>query len=453
MIQILRNYGQDTLYFGYAPHRHFITGAIISGAFALVGGITAASMSASAQRDTNDTNADINRKNLAHQSAEAEKTRDFNAEQAEINREFQAEEAEKNRQFNAEEAAKEREYYSESAVMERRAEAGLNTAVTGLDSATSGASASAPSTPAGSAATSPMPSVPSPIPMRPVDISSDINAMTSNLTKAVSQYFEFKQSEASQSKIGAETESILKEIIRNEEMHAVTMDMQNANLESIKKQLRQQDTDLERLQQTIQVERQGANLALFQMYRDWRASQIAEANIKLSAGQFFISMDKDFALIRQRAHEFAQDLELRKSDLEFKYGTRKRSSSQSAVTNQSDNGSRWNVNGGVSVGSSNLLPVSVNGSINGGYESTENVRSIVNEGDSVNIEEVFANTELGQALSRLYGYIEVLESPVASREIKKEACDAIIRLNLSYESFKLLYGSIDEHNRQMHGLK
>lgn len=83
-----------------------------------------------------------------------ESDKQFNAEEAEKSREFNAQEAEKSREFNAQQAEIARQWSSEPEVMKRRAEAGLNTAITGQSTTSGGGSPSASSSPASSTPTS-----------------------------------------------------------------------------------------------------------------------------------------------------------------------------------------------------------------------------------------------------------------------------------------------------------
>lgn len=441
----LINYNYDTLSCGYASPRkcyyYGIEAAIIGG---IVGGIGAAvggSAQAAGMAAANSDNAELTREGWDLQSKEAELAR----------------------RFNAAEAAKARDYYSEVNIMKRRSEAGLNTAMVATNSATSGP-----------AATGPAASIGAPIPMQNVGngAAAAIQGAADTLSNAVQASIDYKKAskdientDANTKKTNAETQKVLDDNVRAAAINNMTLEQINLNIENALKDGTYKDLQNEGMRITLAAERQGIDKVGLDAYTSWRATKMQEANIKFEAGKFMYDYQKSMAEIKNQGKQYILQLKTQMEDMRFKYGKRKISTSSVNQTDgvninrQEGSNSMWNINGKVGAGGHIPGIASVHGEISGGYQSSDS--EMESQGYSTTnsmstndqFEEHFANTDVGRELSRAEAYMEILDSPVYSDELKKQAAEGMLNLNLSVRAWAMEMQQINAYNKSMYKIK
>lgn len=441
----LLNYNYDTLSCGYASPRkcyyYGIEAAIIGGIVAGVGAAAGGAAQAAGMSAANADNADLTREGWDLQSKEAELAR----------------------RFNAAEAEKARDYYSEVNIMKRRSEAGLNTAMVAGQSATSGP-----------AATGPAASIGSPIPMQNVGagVGAAIQGAADTLSNAVDASINYKKSakdlentDANTKKTIADTQKVLDDNVRAAAIHNMTLEQINLQIENALKDGTFKDLQNEGMKITLAAERQGLDNVSSAMYNAWRETKMKEANIKFEAGKFMFEYQRDMAEIKNQGKQFILTLKQQKEDMRYKYGRRR---IYSAGRNQTDgvnvnhqegSNNMWNVNGKI-AGSAGFKGVaSASAEISGGYQSSssemESKGYSTTNSMSTNdqFEEHFANTDVGRELSKAEGYMEILESPVYSEELKREAAEGILHLNLSVRAWAMEMQQINAYTQSMYKIK
>lgn len=272
---------------------------------------------------TNQTNKEIADEANKTQIKIHEDDRAFNAEEAEKAREFNAEEAEKSRQFNSEEAQKAREWNSEPEVMKRRAEAGLNTAVTGqTTSSGGGSSAQASSSPAvgGSASAPSAPHLAVPT-MQPIDMGSIMQGISS-LAKT--------QSEVDKNNAGA------KDLIANAEHKAELAEYQRIVNEWTPNQFRSSIAELtsktnlnkaEIRMKDAQVEGFQAQMDKFfqEGYALYISTNLQVADFNQQVNEYLASFPLAYETLQQDAQKFEAEWKRSGYDMAYKWGSKKES--------------------------------------------------------------------------------------------------------------------------------
>lgn len=411
------NYWENSLSYGFGSRKHY---AISAGLGAMIAGLasaTAAGVGSGLQYSTNSKNANLTREGWKLQTEEAERAREFNSEEAE----------------------KAREYYSEQSVMNRRKEAGLNTALSGSESATSGASAS------GSAG-----SLSSPIPMQVPQFGEIGNA----LSQAIGNYFNFKQLELQGAKVSADTAKVLQDTIQDKAMFEVSMRMQNTTWQNLLKTQEHLDLQNTELKNAIRIQRLHVNEVHNQFYNEWVTREMAKNNVKIEGGKFILMYEKDLENIKLNARNFANELKLRKTDTQFKYGGRSRFGSTFDQNNSNTEGSQWSINGKYHYGASASAGIAGFGNvggntgleIGGNYSSSQQRTTAEMVGISSSSESTFANSEVGQILAKVEGALMTLEAPDLSDELKRHAIDILLRANYSFEAYQAYYAKLDRHS-------
>lgn len=407
------NYNYDTLSCGYASPKKCGIEAIIAGV-----GVGLAATSATAQG----IGAAVANKSNEKLTREGWK--------------LQMEEAERNRLFNAKEAEKAREFYSESAIMGRRAEAGLNTAMTASESAQSGAVAS------GSPA-----SLGSPIPMQNVGQASVSGLDTAMMALDVISKVRSNNVDVLLKKEqvkGAALDNMLKEVTKN-----VTVEMQNQTLRNLVKSGEYLDLQNSQLKQAMQIERYTANQGMMVSYQQYRLNRAQETKTRMEALQIAHGAEAWQTAWVAEQKRYWNDFLLRSKTASWQTGGYRDSSSTDTNTLNSnsltDKGkhSNWSVSGGVSASAGFPIGASVNAHIDGSYNSgsTERTSVGVSEiselGVSTNEREFIQNDDVAQLSLKALKLIEEYETnPNLTPHIREAMMRELENLNTSYQLYQ-----------------
>lgn len=407
------NYNYDTLSCGFASPKKCGIESIIAG---LGLGLTAATTTAQGigMASANATNEKLTREGWK----------------------LQMEEAERNRQFNASEAEKTRDFYSESSIMARRAEAGLNTAMTASESAQSGATAT------GSPA-----SLSSPIPMQNVG-----EAAVSGLSTAMASLDVLSKVRSGNADVllkkeqvkGIALDNMLKEVTKN-----VTVEMQNETLRNLVKTGKYLDLQNSQLQQAMQIERYTANQGMMISYQQFRLQRAQETKTRMESLQIAHGAEAWQTAWVAEQKRYWNDFLLRAKTASWQSGGYKDSLKTDRESINSDSridkgeDSRWNISGGVSASGGFPIGANVSGHVEGGYNSgsTEKtsvgVAEISETGISTTEREFIQNNDFAKLSYKALKIIDEYENnPNLTKDIRQAMMRELENLNMSFQLYQ-----------------
>lgn len=407
------NYNYDTISCGFASPKKCGIEALIAG---LGLGLTAATTTAQGigSASANATNEKLTREGWK----------------------LQMEEAERNRQFNASEAEKTRDFYSESSIMARRAEAGLNTAMTASESAQSGATAT------GSPA-----SLSSPIPMQNVG-----EAAVSGLSTAMASLDVLSKVRSGNADVllkkeqvkGIALDNMLKEVTKN-----VTVEMQNETLRNLVKSGKYLDLQNAQLQQAMQIERYTANQGMMISYQQFRLQRAQETKTRMESLQIAHGAEAWQTAWVAEQKRYWNDFLLRAKSASWQNGGYKdtintdRESINSDSRTDKGEDSRWNISGGVSASAGLPIGANVSGHVEGGYNSgsTEKtsvgVAEISETGMSTTEREFIQNNDFAKLSYKALKIIDEYENnPNLTKDIRQAMMRELENLNMSFQLYQ-----------------
>lgn len=370
----------------------------------------------------------------------------------------QVAEAQRNREWNAEQAALARDYYSESSVAQRMEDAGLNTALVAGNSATSGASAS--SSPA---------SLGSPSPQQAADFGS------------LSQLGDVGLKILQGQKLSEETKSVAQQRYIDGEMASITLSEHIANMRKLTADTKLTSANTSRAEfdttiaksfamQTQRAQLQQIHLFSFLKFQEQR---LASNKAKFDANLAMANWETNRSQINLMARRYRDDFVLNLERLRFDSGSRRissRSGSRSVNLSDSQNSSRTNnfdvqvglavsagvnasANAATSVGvplvASESLGVGVgadarfgvDGSLSSGVSETSSISESFSDSRGMSqtdqFEERFVNTTIGKMISRCEAMIMIVEDPKSSREQVMKALNEMVSIDTDFEAYLL----------------
>lgn len=418
-----------------------------------VSGAAGAAASITSTHSTNQANKEIAKETNETQLKIHEDDRKFNAEEAEKSREFNAEEAEKARQFNAEEAQKSREWNSESEVMKRRADAGLNTAVTGESGTTGGSSASATG-PAASSSQASAPSSPLLVTpqMQPLPIGEAVTNYIDTLlnvaktrTDILGGKAQAKRdlAQADYTAEQAEHQRIINEwtpqtcratfdnLVSKTNLNKADIDLKNANLEALKTQM---------------------DNYFIQGVATYYDMVVSIQDVNQRANFFLANFPLEYERLHQDAKKFEAEWKQRGFDLSYKWGSHKK------------NVNGWNVNISANAhrgrsGDSSTSEIESNGagtrvtdSDGDVVSNTSQAKKLVEEASKYlggfgfnaggsydyhnETKNYFRNEDAYNIFVEMQGCINIAQSPSYSKAQQDQALRRLNNLTLSAEAYK-----------------
>lgn len=407
------NYNYDTLSCGYASPKKCGIEAIV----AAVGvGLTAATATAQGvgMASANDKNEKLTREGWK----------------------LQMEEAERNRQFNASEAEKTRDFYSESSIMARRAEAGLNTAMTSSESANSGATAT------GSPA-----SISSPMPMQNVGEAAVTGLSTAMASLDVLSKVRSTNADVLMKKEqvkGVALDNMLKEVTKN-----VTVEMQNETLRNLVKTGNYLDLQNAQLQQAMQIERYTANQGMMISYQQFRLQRAQETKTRMESLQIAHGAEQWQTAWVAEQKRYWSDFLLRAKSASWQNGGYKDKSSTARDSINSDSRtdkgkeSSWNVSAGVSASAGLPIGANVSAHVEGGYNSASSektsvgVAEISETGMATTEREFIQNNDFAKLSYKALKLIEEYENnPNLTPNIRQAMMRELEHLNVSFQLYQ-----------------
>lgn len=424
----------------------FGIGSAVSGAAGAAASITSTHL-------TNQANKEIAKETNETQLKIHEDDRKFNAEEAEKTREFNAEEAEKARQFNAEEAQKSREWNSESEVMKRRAEAGLNTAVTG-DSGTSGGSSASASGPSASGPSASAPSAPSLVTpqMQPLPIGEAVTNYIDTLLNVAKTRSDILGGKAQAKRDLAQADFTAEQAEHQRIINDWTPQTCRATFDNLvsKTDLNKADINLKNANlEALQTQMDNYFIQGVSTYYDMVVS-IEDVNQR--ANFFLANFPLEYERLHQDAQKFEAEWKQRGFDLSYKWGSHKKSSKG------------WNVglkgsghrgrSGDTSSGTSNeiidgtIIHDSDGDQINHSQRAREfaekalksvgGVGLTINGGydDHTETSNYFRNEDAYNVFVEMQGCINIAKSPSYSKAQQDQALRRLNKLTLSAEAYK-----------------
>lgn len=408
----------------------FGIGSAVSGAVGAAASITSTHL-------TNEANKEI-----------AKETNETQLKIHEDDRAFNAEEAEKARQFNAEEAQKAREWNSESEVMKRRAEAGLNTAITGENGTSGGSSASATG-PSASAPSAPSLVTPQ---MQPLPIGEAVTNYIDTLLDVAKTRSDILGGKAQAKRDLAQAYYTAEQVEHQRIINEWTPQTCRATFDNLISKTNLNKADISLKDANLEALNTQMDNFFIQGVSTYYNMVVSIEDVNQRANFFLANFPLEYERLHQDAQKFEAEWKQRGFDLSYKWGSHKKSvkgwnvglkgNGHRGRSGDTSSGS-WEENGaGTKVTDSDGDVVSnsskarrfaeealksvggVGLTINGGYDDHNEISNSFRNEDAYNI------------FVEMQGCINIAKSPSYSKDQQDQALRRLNKLTLSAEAYK-----------------